>query len=71
MTDTSSTTPPKKGVAGRTDYNSWEKRSSDLNKELEDEEETERKENASALGLDGKHARSQADAEEEAKAKDI
>lgn len=61
----------RKGVAGRIDYNSWEKRTSDLTKQLEVEEETERKESSSALGLDGKHARSQAEAEEQAKAKDV
>lgn len=69
--NSSSTTTQKKGVAGRTDYDSWEKRSSDLAKELDDQEEAERKENASALGLDGKHARSQAEAEERAKAQDM
>ncbi|KAL7531682.1 hypothetical protein ACHAXR_004174 [Thalassiosira sp. AJA248-18] len=67
----STTTAPKKGVAGRIDYDSWEKRASDLSKELDDEEEADRKANATALGLDGKHARSQAEAEELAKAKDI
>ena len=68
---TMTTTEIKKGVAGRIDYDSWEKRTSDLTKQLEDEEETERKESSSALGLDGKHARSRAEAEEQAKAKDM
>lgn len=61
---------PRKGVAGRIDYNSWEKRTSDLTKQLDDEEEVEKKANASALGLDGRHARSKAEAEEQAKAKE-
>ncbi|KAL3796423.1 hypothetical protein HJC23_004220 [Cyclotella cryptica] len=64
-------TAPRKGVAGRIDYDSWEKRTSDLTKQLEVEEEKERKKSASALGLDGKHARSQAEAEEQAKAQDV
>lgn len=67
----STTAPPPKGVAGRIDYASWEKRTSELTKQLDTEEETERKQSASALGLDGKHARSQAEAEERAKAKDL
>lgn len=62
---------PQKGVAGRIDYDSWEKRASDLSKQLDEEEESERKADASALGLDGKHALSQAEADERAKAKDI
>ncbi|KAL3771229.1 hypothetical protein ACHAWO_005169 [Cyclotella atomus] len=61
---------PRKGVAGRIDYDSWEKRTSDLTKQLEDEEEAEKKENASALGLDGRHARSKAEADEQAKAEE-
>lgn len=64
------TNAPQKGVAGRIDYDSWEKRTSDLTKQLEDEEEAERKESASVLGLDGRHARSKAEAEEQAKAKE-
>ena len=60
----------KKGVAGRIDYDSWQKRTSDLTKQLDEEEEAEQKANASALGLD-KFARSAAEAEERAKAADI
>mmetsp|Transcript_40420 Transcript_40420/g.68930 ORF Transcript_40420/g.68930 Transcript_40420/m.68930 type:complete len:579 (+) Transcript_40420:43-1779(+) len=70
MTATGPSTTTK-GVAGRIDYDSWQKRTSDLTKQLEDEEETERQQNASALGLDGKHARSAAEAEERAKAKEL
>ena len=64
------TNAPRKGVAGRIDYDSWQKRTSDLTKQLEDEEEIEKQESASALGLDGKHARSKAEADEQAKAKE-
>ena len=63
--------PAKKGVAGRIDYDSWEKRASNLTKELDEEEKQEKEAAASALGLDGKHARSQAEAEEKAKAKEM
>mmetsp|Transcript_18161 Transcript_18161/g.37209 ORF Transcript_18161/g.37209 Transcript_18161/m.37209 type:complete len:567 (+) Transcript_18161:133-1833(+) len=41
-----------------------------LRKKLEEEEEAERQKTASALGLDGKHARSAAEAEERSKAKE-
>lgn len=64
-------TAAKKGVAGRIDYDSWEKRASDLTKELDEEDEKEKEAAASALGLDGKHARSQAEAEEKSKAKEM
>ena len=70
-TTTTTTTTPKKGVAGRIDYDSWEKRTSHLSKQLEEEEEAERLANASALGLDGKHARSEAEAVERAKAAEL
>eukprot|EP00985_Skeletonema_marinoi_P016354 scaffold8772_cov112-Skeletonema_marinoi.AAC.1 len=61
----------KKGVAGRIDYDSWEKRASNLSKELDEEDEQEKEAAASALGLDGKHARSQAEAEEKSKAEEM
>ena len=64
-------TAAKKGVAGRIDYDSWEKRASNLSKELDEEDEKEKEAAASALGLDGKHARSQAEAEEKAKAEEM
>mmetsp|Transcript_7335 Transcript_7335/g.15082 ORF Transcript_7335/g.15082 Transcript_7335/m.15082 type:complete len:574 (+) Transcript_7335:62-1783(+) len=63
-------TTPKPGNAGHIDYASWEKKTSDLTKKLEEEEEAERQKTASALGLDGKHARSAAEAEERSKAKE-
>ena len=64
MIATSSTnnTTTKKDISVRIDYDSWEKRISDLSKQLDDEEETERKADASALGLN-KHAQSAAKAE--------
>jgi len=68
---TATSTAAKKGVAGRIDYDSWEKRASDLTKELDEEDEKEKEAAASALGLDGKHARSQAEAEEKSKAKEM
>ncbi|KAK1732871.1 tetratricopeptide repeat protein [Skeletonema marinoi] len=64
-------TAAKKGVAGRIDYDSWEKRASNLSKELDEEDEQEKEAAASALGLDGKHARSQAEAEEKSKAEEM
>ena len=64
-------TAAKKGVAGRIDYDSWEKRVSNLTKELDEEDEKEKEAATAALGLDGKHARSQAEAEEKAKAKEM
>lgn len=64
-------TAVKKGVAGRIDYDSWQKRTSDLTKQLDEEDEIEKQAAASALGLDGKHARSQAEHEEKSKAKEM
>jgi tetratricopeptide (TPR) repeat protein len=64
-------TAAKKGVAGRIDYDSWQKRTSDLTKQLDEEDEIEKQAAASALGLDGKHARSQAEHEEKSKAKEM
>lgn len=55
------------GVAGRTDYGKWDKVTTDLVTEVEKEEEQEKEEQKKALGLDGKYAHSQAEAEERAK----
>jgi hypothetical protein len=55
------------GVAGRTDYAKWDKVTTDLVTEVEKEEEDDTEEQKKALGLDGKYARSQAEAEERAK----
>ena len=59
------------GMAGRTNYAQWDKVTSDLLDEVEKEEEEEIAQQKAALGLDGKYARSQAEAEERKKAKDV
>jgi tetratricopeptide (TPR) repeat protein len=59
------------GKAGRTDYGKWDKIATDLEKEVEHEEKKEIEEQKKALGLDGKYARSAAEAEERQKAKDV
>ena len=66
------TTPAtSRGKAGRTDYDKWGKLTNDLVKDVEKEEEDEIEEQKKALGLGGKYARSEAEAEERAKFKDI
>lgn len=62
--------PPSttKGVAGRTNYEAWDKKTSTLLKELEREEDREQQDAKEALGLDGKYATSEAEATERAKA---
>ena len=67
---TTAATTTTKGTAGRTDYTSWDKRASELNRRLEDEDDADRICASAALGLDGRHASSAAEAEERAKAKD-
>ena len=59
------------GKAGRTDYGKWDKLATDLEKDVAQEEEKEIAEQKKALGLDGKYARSAAEAEERKKAKDV
>lgn len=59
------------GVAGRTNYQSWDKKASDLLDQVEKDEEREKDEAEKALGLDGKYAHSQAEAEERKKAKEV
>lgn len=68
---TTTSTSSRPGVAGRIDYDGWHKKTKDLLKETESEEQTEEEANKAALGLDGKYARSAAEAEERQKAKDI
>jgi Flp pilus assembly protein TadD len=71
-TPTSSTpTTTSRGKAGRTDYDKWGKLTNDLVKDVEQEEEEEIQAQKKALGLGGKYARSEAEAEERAKFKDI
>ena len=67
---TTAMTTTTKGTAGRTDYTSWDKRASELNRRLEDEDDADRKCASAALGIDGRHASSAAEAEERAKARD-
>jgi len=55
------------GVAGRTDYAQWDKRTTTLVQEIEQEEQQEEEHSKKALGLDGKYARSEAEAQEREK----
>lgn len=59
------------GVAGRTDYSSWDKRAKELSLQVEELDNEETNVNAKALGLDGKYAVSSAEADEREKAKEI
>mmetsp|Transcript_7196 Transcript_7196/g.10512 ORF Transcript_7196/g.10512 Transcript_7196/m.10512 type:complete len:541 (-) Transcript_7196:102-1724(-) len=59
------------GVAGRTNYQTWEKKTSALLDLVDKDEEREKEEARKALGLDGKYAHSQAEAEERQKALDV
>jgi hypothetical protein len=58
------------GIAGRTNYSDWDKKTNVLLSDLEKEQEQEIKANKEALGH-GKYANSEAEAEERAKAKQI
>lgn len=69
-TDESKTTG-RPSVAGRIDYDAWHKKTKDLLNETEQEEEAEKEASESVLGLDGKYARSHAEAEERRKAKEV
>ena len=59
------------GVAGRTNYSDWDKKTKQLVEQVEQELHEEAVESKQALGLDGKYARSQAEAEERQKLKDV
>lgn len=59
------------GTAGRTNYAAWEKITTELVADVEEEEEKEIEEQQKALGLDGKYARSAAEAEERKKAEEV
>lgn len=59
------------GTAGRTNYAKWDKVATDLVADVEDEEKKEIEEQKKALGLDGKYAVSEADAEERRKAEEV
>lgn len=64
-------TSARPGTAGRIDYDKWHKVTNDLVGEVEQEEQLEEEEQKKALGLDGKYANSQAEAEEREKAKEV
>ena len=66
-----SSSPAQKGVAGRINYAQWDKVTRDLVDEHEQEEEAAAAEAKAQLGLDGKYARSAAEAEERKKLKDV
>jgi len=58
-------------MAGRTNYADWDKKVSSLVDEAKENEEKEKEEAAKALGLDGKYAFSEAEADERQKAEDV
>lgn len=76
MTDTTaepseSQTTGRPHVAGRIDYDDWHRKTKDLLNEVEQEEQAEAEAGKSILGLDGKYARSQAEAEERKKSEEV
>lgn len=70
--DTSTTTKePVPGLAGRTNYDKWDKVTRELVTETEQHEKDEEAHTQKALGLDGKYARSHDEAIEREKAKTL
>lgn len=63
--------PATPGVAGRINYAQWDKVARELVEEVEQEDRAETQQEKVMLGLDGKYARSQAEAEERKKAEDV
>jgi len=61
----------KKGQAGRTNYGAWDRLATELVDKTEQEELEEVEQAKRALGLDGKYARSQSEAEEREKNKKL
>ena len=61
------TAPIEKGKAGRTNYADWDKVATQLEKQVLQEEEQEASQAQASLGLNGKYARSAAEAEERVK----
>jgi len=59
------------GMAGRCDYDKWDKVTRTLVDDTEKEDEKETEASKKALGLDGKYAESQADADERKKATEV
>lgn len=68
-TTTTSTMTP--GVAGRINYAQWDKVASDLVQEVEQQDAADEAKDKALLGLDGKYARSHAEAQEREKAQAI
>jgi len=64
-------TSARPGKAGRCDYDQWDKVTRSLVEDAEEEEQREAEESKKALGLDGKYAQSQADADERKKAAEV
>ncbi len=64
-------TSARPGKAGRCDYDQWDKVTRTLVEDVEQEEQRETEESKKALGLDGKYAQSQADADERKKAAEV
>ena len=61
------TTTSTKGIAGRTDYATWDRLATDLVDQAELEEQAEIEQSRKLVGLDGKYARSAAEAAEREK----
>ncbi len=64
-------TTGRPNVAGRINYDAWHKKTKDLVSETEQEDQADEEASKSILGLDGKYASSQAEAEERQKAKEV
>jgi len=60
-----------KGKAGSCDYDQWEKTTRTLVDDVDQQDQNEEEVSKTALGLDGKYASSQAEAEERKKAADV
>lgn len=59
------------GIAGRTNYADWDKKAASLVEDHSQQEEAERLAAQKALGLDGKYARSESEAQEREKAAQV
>ncbi|KAL3817546.1 hypothetical protein ACHAXA_003719 [Cyclostephanos tholiformis] len=69
-TNTSTTVTNNMGTAGRTDYTTWDRRAAELSRALDDEDIADESSSNVALGLDGRHAMSMAEADERRKARE-
>lgn len=70
-TTTATVSSSRPGKAGRTNYDQWDRVTRELVDDVEEEDQAEQEAGKKALGLDGKYAHSQAEAEERQKAKDV